>query len=432
MNKHFYLLYLISMFSPTLFAQPKVDLNDLAEQIEPKVIEWRRHFHQYPELSNREFKTSEIVSKHLKSLGMEVRTGIAHTGVAGILKGGKPGPVVALRADMDGLPVTERVDLPFASKEKTTYLGKDVGIMHACGHDSHTAILMGVAELLTGMKNDLQGTVLFIFQPAEEGAPPGEEGGAKLMLKEGLFDNPRPEVAFGLHISSTVEVGKISYKPGGLLAASDHFEILVKGKQAHGSRPWSGVDPIVTSAQIIMGLQTIISRQTELTKEAAVITVGKIDAGVRHNIIPEEATMIGTIRTLNSEMQKDIHERIRKTATLIAESQGAKAEVTITTGTPVTNNNLELTRKMIPSLFQAAGEENVIVQRPITGAEDFAYYANEVPSLFFFLGGRPKNVELKAASSHHTPDFYIDESGFKVGVKALTQLTLDYMAAGGK
>ncbi|MEZ4956997.1 MAG: amidohydrolase [Saprospiraceae bacterium] len=432
MNKHFNLLYFILLLSPTLLAQPKVDLANLAEQIEPKVIEWRRHFHQFPELSNREFKTSEIVAKHLTSLGMEVRTGIAHTGVAGILKGGKPGPVVALRADMDGLPVTERVDLPFASKEKTTYLGKDVGIMHACGHDSHTAILMGVAELLTGMKNDLQGTVLFIFQPAEEGAPPGEEGGAKLMLKEGLFDNPKPEVAFGLHISSTVEVGKISYKPGGLLAASDHFEILVKGKQAHGSRPWSGVDPIVTSAQIILGLQTIISRQTELTKEAAVITVGKIDAGVRHNIIPEEATMIGTIRTLDPVMQKDIHERIRKTATLIAESQGAVAEVTIKTGTPVTNNNLELTRQMIPSLFHAAGEENVIVQRPITGAEDFAYYANEVPSLFFFLGGRPKNVALKDASSHHTPDFYIDESGFKVGIKALTQLTLDYMASGGK
>jgi amidohydrolase len=432
MNKHFNLLYFILSLCPTLLAQPKVDLASLAEQIEPKVIEWRRHFHQFPELSNREFKTSEIVAKHLTSLGMEVRTGIAHTGVAGILKGGKPGPVVALRADMDGLPVTERVDLPFASKEKTTYLGKDVGIMHACGHDSHTAILMGVAELLTGMKNDLQGTVLFIFQPAEEGAPPGEEGGAKLMLKEGLFNNPKPEVAFGLHISSTVEVGKISYKPGGLLAASDHFEILVKGKQAHGSRPWSGVDPIVTSAQIILGLQTIISRQTELTKEAAVITVGKIDAGVRHNIIPEEATMIGTIRTLDPVMQKDIHERIRKTATLIAESQGAVAEVTIKTGTPVTNNNLELTRQMIPSLFQAAGEENVIVQRPITGAEDFAYYANEVPSLFFFLGGRPKNVALKDASSHHTPDFYIDESGFKVGVIALTQLTLDYMASGGK
>lgn len=432
MNRHFFLPYFFMLLSPTLFAQPKVDLTSLAEQIEPKVIEWRRHFHQFPELSNREFKTSEIVAKHLTSLGMEVRTGIAHTGVAGILKGGKPGPVVALRADMDGLPVTERVDLPFASKEKTTYLGKDVGIMHACGHDSHTAILMGVAELLTGMKNDLQGTVLFIFQPAEEGAPPGEEGGAKLMLKEGLFDNPKPEVAFGLHISSTVEVGKISYKPGGLLAASDHFEILVKGKQAHGSRPWSGVDPIVTSAQIILGLQTIISRQTELTKEAAVITVGKIDAGVRHNIIPEEATMIGTIRTLDPVMQKDIHERIRKTATLIAESQGAVAEVTIKTGTPVTNNNLELTRQMIPSLFHAAGEENVIVQRPITGAEDFAYYANEVPSLFFFLGGRPKNVALKDASSHHTPDFYIDESGFKVGVIALTQLTLDYMASGGK
>ena len=413
-----------------LFAQPNVNIQQLADQIEPKVIEWRRHFHQYPELSNREFKTAEIVTAHLKGLGMEVRTGIAHTGVAGILKGGKPGPVVALRADMDGLPVVERVDLPFASKEKTTFLGKDVGIMHACGHDSHTAILMGVAEILAGMKNDLQGTVFFIFQPAEEGAPPGEEGGAKLMLKEGLFDDPTPEVVFGLHISSTVEVGKISYKPGGLLAAADRFEIKVKGKQAHGSRPWSGVDPIVTSAHIILGLQSIVSRQMELTKEAAVITVGKIDAGVRNNIIPEEATMIGTIRTLDPGMRTDIHKRIRKTATLIAESQGAVAEVDITIGTPVTHNNHELTRRMIPSLFNAAGEENVIVQRPITGAEDFAYYAMEVPSLFFFLGGRPKDMALENASSHHTPDFYIDESGFKTGVKALTQLTLDYMKTG--
>ena len=432
MKKIFTFIFFVIFLSPTLFAQPKVDLNILANKIEPKVIEWRRDLHQYPELSNREFKTSEKVANHLKKLGMEVRTGIAHTGVVGILKGRGSGPTVALRADMDGLPVTERVDIPFASKEKTTYLGKEVGVMHACGHDTHVAILMGVAEILSGMKNDLNGTVMFIFQPAEEGAPPGEEGGAKLMLKEGLFDDPRPEVAFGLHISSTVEVGKISYKPGGLLAAADRFEIKVKGKQSHGSRPWAGVDPILTSAQIIMGLQTIVSRQMELTKEPAVITVGKIDAGVRNNIIPEEATMIGTIRTLDPEMRKDIHQRIRKTATLIAEAQGAVAEVNINIGTPVTKNNPELTRKMIPSLFNAAGEENVIVQRPITGAEDFAYYANEVPSLFFFLGGRPKDVELKNAAPHHTPDFYIDESGFKVGVKALTQLTLDYMSIGSK
>lgn len=403
------------------------DIERMADKIEPKVIEWRRDFHQYPELSNREFKTAEKIAAHLKSLGLEVRTGIAHTGVLGILRGGKPGPVVALRADIDGLPVVERVDVPFASKEKTEFLGKQVGIMHACGHDSHIAILMGVAECLTGMKKDLKGTVMFIFQPAEEGAPPGEEGGAELMLKEGLFKNPTPEVVFGLHISSDIEVGTINYKPGGTMAAADMLEITVKGKQSHGSRPWSGVDPILTSAQIIMGLQTIVSRQMDLTNEACVITIGKIDAGVRNNIIPEEAYMLGTIRTLDTAMQRDIHERIRKTATLIAESQGATAEVNIEIGYPVTFNNIELTRKMLPSLFAAAGEENVIVRRPSTGAEDFSFYANEVPGLFFFLGGMPKGMHPLDAAPHHTPDFFIDESGFKTGVKALMQLTLDYM-----
>ena len=409
-----------------LYSQP-IDIAGLAEQIEPKVIEWRRDFHQFPELSNREFKTAEKITSHLKKLGMEVRTGIAHTGVLGILKGGRPGPVVALRADMDALPVVERTPVSFASRETTTYLNKEVGIMHACGHDTHVAILMGVAEILNGMKKDLQGTVMFIFQPAEEGAPPGEEGGAKLMLKEGLFDNPSPEVVFGLHISSDLEVGHITYKPGGTMAASDRLEIRVKGKQSHGSRPWSGVDPIVTSAQIIMGLQTIVSRQMELTKEAAVITIGKIEAGVRNNIIPEEAYMIGTIRTLDTAMQREIHQRIRKTARLIAEAQGAEAEVNIKIGYPVTFNNLELTRKMLPSLYKAAGEENVIVRRPSTGAEDFSFYAREVPGLFFFLGGRPGDVHPLDAAPHHTPDFYIDESGFTTGIKALLQLTLDYM-----
>lgn len=428
----------IGLFALSIFlnpgwtsAQTSVDIEALATQIEPKVIEWRRDFHQYPELSNREFKTAEKIAAHLSGLGLKVRTGIAHTGVLGILEGGKPGPVIALRADIDALPVVERVPLPFASKEKTTYLGKEVGIMHACGHDTHTAMLMGVAEVLTGMKKDLKGTVMFIFQPAEEGAPPGEEGGAELMLKEGLFDDPKPEVVFGLHISSDLEVGKINYKPGGTMAASDRLEIRVKGKQTHGSRPWGGVDPILTSAQIILGLQTIVSRQVDLTKEAAVITIGKIESGVRNNIIPEEAFMIGTIRTLDTEMQDKIHERIRLTATNIAEAQGAVAEVTITKGYPVTHNNIELTRKMLPSLFEAAGEENVIVRRPSTGAEDFSYYAREVPGLFFFLGGKPKGQHPLDAAPHHTPDFFIDESGFKTGIKALLQLTLDYAEMSG-
>lgn len=411
---------------------PKSNLDMLAAKLEPRVIEWRRYFHQYPELSNREFKTAEIVAKHLRDLGMEVRTGIAKTGVLGILKGGQPGPVVALRADMDALPVVERVPLPFASKEKSTYLGQEVGVMHACGHDTHMAILMGVAEILTGMQKDLKGTVMFIFQPAEEGAPPGEEGGAQLMLKEGLFDNPKPEVAFGLHISSDLDVGKIRYKPGGTMAAADQFSIKVIGKQSHGSRPWSGVDPIVVSAQIIMGLQTIISRQTDLTNEAAVITVGKFTSGVRNNIIPEEAEMIGTIRTLDTAMQREIHERIRKTATSIAESAGANAVVNIQIGYPVTYNNPELTKEMLPSLFKAAGEENVLVSRPITGAEDFSFYAQRVPGLFFFLGGKPLNVDPLDAAPHHTPDFFIDESGFTTGMKALCQLTLDYMNSHSK
>lgn len=424
--------FLISVPAALTAQPPKMNLEQLSKQIEPKVIAWRRDFHQFPELSNREYKTAEKVAKHLTGLGLEVRTGIAHTGVIAILRGGKPGPVVALRADMDGLPVIERVQLPFASKERSTYLGQEVGVMHACGHDAHTAILMGVAEILTGMKKDLKGTVLFVFQPAEEGAPPGEEGGAAMMLKEGIFDNPKPEVAFGLHVSSDLEAGKIRYKPGGTMAAADQFNIKVKGKQSHGSRPWSGVDPIVVSAQIILGLQTIISRQTDLTHEAAVITVGKFTSGVRNNIIPEEAEMIGTIRTLDTTMQREIHERIRRTATSIAESAGATAEVKIQIGYPVTYNNPELTKEMLPSLFAAAGEENVLVSRPMTGAEDFSFYAQRVPGLFFFLGGMPKGQSPLDAAPHHTPDFFLDESGFTTGIKALCQLTLDYMNAQAK
>ena len=425
--KFYYLMLIACCLSASLFGQSKQQASTLADQIESKVIEWRRDLHQNPELSNREFKTAEKVAAHLKSLGIEVTTGVAHTGVKGVLRGGKPGPVIGLRADMDALPVRERVDLPFASKVTSTYLGADVGVMHACGHDTHTAILMGVAEVMSKMKKDLKGTIVFIFQPAEEGAPPGEEGGAKLMIKEGVMNNPKIDVVFGLHISSGLEVGKIRYKPGGAMAASDRFVIKVKGKQTHGSRPWSGVDPITISAQIIMGFQTIISRQTELTNEAAVITVGKFTAGVRSNIIPEEAEMIGTIRTLDTEMQKIIHEKIRKTATLIAEAGGATADVDIQVGYPVTYNNPELTRKMLPSLFATAGEDNVMVSKPITGAEDFSYYAMEVPGLFFFLGGMPKGMNPLDAPPHHTPDFAIDESGLLLGVKSLTNLALDYM-----
>ncbi|UII22524.1 amidohydrolase [Fulvivirga ligni] len=400
-----------------------------AIKIEDKVIEWRRYFHEHPELSNREFETAKKIAEHLKSLGLKVETGVAKTGVVGILKGGKPGPVVALRADIDALPVTERTDVPFASKVTTEYGGVKTGVMHACGHDTHIAILMAVAEVLTSIKSDLPGTVKFIFQPAEEGAPPGEEGGADLMVKEGVLQNPAPEVIFGLHISAGTPIGKINYKPGGAMAASDRFTIKVKGQQTHGSSPWNGVDPVVVSAQIINGLQTIISRQTMLTKEAAVITVGKINGGVRFNIVPEEVEMTGTIRTLDTAMQALIHKKIILTATKIAESAGATAEVHIQKMVPVTYNDPALTDKMVPSLEKAAGKENVQLIDAVTGAEDFSFFQEKIPGLYFFLGGQPLNSKKQEITlgGHHTPDFYIDEAGLITGVKAMLNLTIDCM-----
>ena len=397
------------------------------EAVESKVMEWRHHIHQNPELSNREFETAKLVANHLRDLGIEVQTEVAHTGVVGILKGGLPGPVVALRADMDALPVTERVDIPWASQVRATYNGVESGVMHACGHDTHVAILMGVAEVLAGMKGDLKGTVKFLFQPAEEGAPPGEEGGAELMVKEGAMKNPEVDVVFGLHINSTTEVGHVRYKPGGTMAAADRFVIEVEGKQTHGARPWGGVDPIVTSAQIIMGLQTIISRQTELTKEAAVISVGYLQSGIRSNIIPEKATMIGTIRTLDTEMQELIHQKITKTATQIAESAGAKANVTIEKGYPVTYNDPALTAKAAKVLESILPEDQLHLTDAVTGAEDFSFFAQEAPGFFFFIGGRPSSVPIAEAAPHHTPDFYVDDEGMKTGIKALISLTLDYM-----
>jgi amidohydrolase len=403
--------------------QTKVD--QMAKAIEPKLIDWRRDFHAHPELSNREFKTAAKIADHLATLGIDVKTGIAHTGVVGILKGTQPGPVIALRADMDALPVTERNGLPFASTEKTEYNGKETGVMHACGHDTHIAILMAVAEILSKNKSALKGTVKFIFQPAEEGPPAGEEGGASLMVKEGVLNDV--EVIFGMHIRAITKLGVIQYKPAGFMAASDWFTIKVRGRQAHGAAPWLGVDPIVISSQIINGLQTIISRQTELTKEAAVITIGKINAGVRENIIPEEVVMAGTIRTFDRDMQKKIHEKIVLTATKIAESGGATAEVTFDNKTPVTYNDPALTEKMVQSLARAAGAGNLERINPDTGAEDFAYYQEKVPGLFFFVGACPPDVEPSKAPSHHTPDFMIDERGMLTGLKAMLNVTLDYM-----
>lgn len=427
------LLFLsLPAFSQTIALKSKASL--AADKIESKVIEWRRDFHEHPELGNNEVRTAAIVAKHLQSLGMEVKTGVAKTGVVGILKGGKPGPVVALRADIDGLPVTERGQLPFASKVKAKYNGQEVGVMHACGHDSHTAMLMGVAEILSGMKADLKGTVKFIFQPAEEGSPVGEEGGAELMVKEGVLENPKVDVIFGLHIWAQTEVGKITYRPGGMMAAVNDMQIIVKGRQAHGAAPWASVDPIVVSAQIINNLQTIVSRNLNITENAGVVTIGSIHSGVRSNIIPEQAEMLGTIRALSVEDEKMLIERIKLIATKTAEAAGATALVKIPYSNhyPVTFNDPALTEKMLPSLLKTAGAGNVNLIPPITGAEDFSFFQEKVPGLFFFLGGMPKGGDPKTAPSHHTPDFFIDESAFKLGVKALTGLTLDYMEMGGK
>jgi amidohydrolase len=405
--------------------QSRVDLQ--AKETEGKLVEWRRHLHQYPELSNREVKTAAYIVEHLKTLGLEIQTGVAHTGVVALLKTGKPGPVIALRADMDALPVTERNSLPFASKETAVFNGQETGVMHACGHDSHVAILMGVAEILSKNKNDLKGTIKFIFQPAEEGAPLDEEGGAGLMVKEGVLENPKVEVIFGMHIQGIRKLGQIAYKPAGMMAASDWFTITVKGKQSHGSSPWLGIDPIVVSAQIVNGIQTIISRQTELTKEPAVISVGTIHSGIRQNIIPESTEMTGTIRTFDAEMQKDIHQRLIRTVTNIAESAGATAEVKITSMTPVTYNDPKLTEKMVSSLNKAAGDQNVFRIPAVTGAEDFAYYQQKVPGFFFFVGACPPDVDPAKAPSHHTPDFMMDERGMLTGLKAMLNVTLDYM-----
>jgi len=408
-------------------AQMNKDVLTDIENIEEQVIEWRRYFHQNPELSNREFKTAEKIEQHLRSLGFEVQTGIAKTGVVGILKGDQPGKVVALRADIDALPVTERNDLPFKSEVKSTFLDTETGVMHACGHDTHIAILMGVAEVLSAHKDKIKGTIKFIFQPAEEGPPPGEEGGAKLMIKEGVLKNPDVDVIFGLHINSGTPVGTIKYKSGGTMAAVERFVVTVKGKQTHGSAPWSGVDPILISAKIIDGFQTIISREAPLVEEAAVITVGKITSGVRFNIIPETAEMIGTVRTLDPKMRELIMRRMNEMARDIAKAYGGEASIEWQNNTVVTYNDPELTSQMLPTLQEIAGPENVITMNATTGGEDFSYFQEIVPGFYFFLGGMtPGNTSYYP---HHTPDFLIDDSGLLLGVKAMTQLSLDYLNA---
>ena len=430
-KKHILLAFIMLLSFPKLNAQSN-NLERNFKDIEQKVIDWRRDIHQNPELGNREFRTATLVAKHLRSLGMEVKTEVGVTGVVGVLKGGQPGPVVALRADMDALPVLERTPISFASKATTFYEGKETAVMHACGHDSHVAILMGVAEILSGMQKELKGTVKFIFQPAEEGAPKGEEGGAELMVKEGALNNPKVDVIFGLHINAQVEVGKITYRPGGMFAGVGDMKITVKGKSSHGAEPWSSVDPIVVSAQIINNLQTIVSRNVNVTKNAAVVTIGAIHGGNRSNIIPEQVEMLGTVRTLSEADEKLVFERIRQIVTKTAEANGTEAtlELPYSSHYPVTFNNIALTAKMLPSLQKSTGAENVVLVPAETGAEDFSFFANEVPGFYFYVGALPKGKDPETSAPHHTPEFYLDESGFITGVNAMVNLVVDYMEMG--
>ncbi|WP_018128371.1 amidohydrolase [Balneola vulgaris] len=421
----FSLLFLIAV--PAVFAQSSNHqqiIDQKASELEEQVIEWRRHFHKNPELSNREFETAKTIAAHLRKLGMEVQTEVAHTGVVGILKGGKDGPTVALRADIDALPVTERTDLPFKSTVISEYQGKEVGVMHACGHDTHIAILMGVAQILTDMKDELAGTVKFIFQPAEEGAPVGEEGGAELMIKEGVLKNPDVDAIFGLHIWDSTPAGVIEYRPQGIMASVNSFKLVVEGKQAHGSTPWKGVDPIVTAAQIINNAQTIVSRNMPLTKQAAVVSFGVIEGGVRHNIIPERIEMEGTIRALDEDMRQLIFKRLEEIVEHTAASNGATAQLTINKGYPITYNDPQLTQQMLPTLERVAGSDKVNLMDAVTGAEDFSFFQEKIPGLYLFLGGKPEGV---TPAGHHTPDFIIDESAMLLGVRAMATLTLDYM-----
>ena len=421
-------LILVSGIAVAQTDKQRQTIKTKADAIESKVVAWRRDFHEHPELGNRETRTSEIIAKHLESLGIEVMRGVAKTGVVGILKGALPGPVIALRADMDGLPVLEKNDLPFASKAKADYNGQQVPVMHACGHDAHVAIQMGVAEILASMKSELRGTVKFIFQPAEEGPPVGEEGGAALMVKEGVLENPKVDVIFGLHISSAAEVGTIDYRPEGAMAGAMDLKITVKGKPSHGAYPWLSVDPVVTASQIVYGLQTIVSRNLNITENGAVVTIGSFHAGNRSNIIAEQAELMGTVRTLSKKDEDLFIKRINEIVTHTAEAAGATAivELPYTIRYPVTYNDPKLTAQMLPSLKKSAGEGNVRLVPARTGSEDFSFYSNAVPGLFIFLGGMPKGQDPAKAGPHHTPSFFVDDSGLKLGLNAMANLVFDY------
>ena len=403
---------------------------DEVAAVADRVVAWRRDIHANPELSNREFRTSELVAEHLHDLGIEVQTGVAHTGVVGVLEGGKPGPVIALRADMDALPVTEKTGLPYASKVRGEYQGREVGVMHACGHDNHVAILMGAAEVLAAVRDELPGTVKFLFQPAEEGPPKGENGGAKMMIEEGALQNPQVDAVVGLHISQSDVVGRASFRSLGMMASAQRFDVEITGSQTHGALPWSGVDPIVTGAQIVNGLQTIASRQVDITQHPVVVTVGKFEAGVRDNIVPETARLSGTIRTFDPNVRAQVHEKIERIVTQVAQSQGATATVEIDPGVPVTYNHAELTSQLRPTLEAVYGSDNVSLPPLITGAEDFSFFQEQVPGFFFFIGGRPNDVPAKMAIPNHSPFFYVDESALPLGVHAMSRLAVDYLRAG--
>jgi amidohydrolase len=425
-----------ALFAPLLLspAMPALaqDLASTVDQriraLEPKIIAWRRDIHQNPELSNREVRTSKLVADQLRKLGIEVKTGVAKTGVVGLLKGGKPGPVVALRADMDALPVTEESDLPFKSTVKTEYLGQQVGVMHACGHDAHVAILLGVAEALASMRDQIPGTVKFIFQPAEEGPPPGETGGAPLMVAEGVLENPKPAAIFGLHVISGIPAGMITYRAGPLMASADWLYITVKGKQTHGAWPWSGIDPVVTSAQIVTGLQNIVARQIDVSREPAVVTVATIHGGTRKNIIPDQVEMTGTIRTFDEGMRQDVHARIKHIAESIAEANHAHADVKVEKAVPVTVNDPALTEKMLPTLKRIGGDGGSKPHQRVMVAEDFSYFQEKIPGLFYFVGVTPKDQDMAAAAPNHSPRFHIDESGLLQGARSLAALAVDFLA----
>ncbi|MDM7861556.1 amidohydrolase [Alteromonas sp. ASW11-36] len=409
----------------------EAELSALSASVEEQVIAWRHHFHEFPELSNREFQTAAYIETYLRSLGLEVTTGVAKTGVVGVLDTGKPGPVVALRADMDGLPVLEQNDLPYKSVQRGMFNGNEVPVMHACGHDTHMAMLMGAANILVTVKDQLRGQIKFIFQPAEEGSPAGEEGGAEVMVREGVLENPDVDVIFGLHISADTDVGKVRYRAGGVMAAVDPFKIVIKGKQAHGAYPWLSVDPITTAAQVIMSLQTIVSREIKVIDDAAVVTIGSIHGGNRSNIIPSEVEMVGTIRTLNQKARDHIYEALPRKVHAIAQSMRATAEVTLPLdyNYPITFNDPDLMAQMLPTIQRTAGVDNALLSKPVTGAEDFSFFQEKVPGVYLWVGGKPLDVPADEAPAHHTPEFIVDDSGMRLGVDLLTNMTIDYLFA---